>query len=99
MQITKEKITTIAMSHVEPMKDYDKDEIIAKTAIDLADMFHEEFIKEMQTEDVATLRRIFKRIAGNTIDWIRLNRKAHPDEYADGAWRMTEEIAQMGANL
>ena len=99
MQITKDKITIIALSHVEPMKDYDKDEIIAKTAIDLADMFHEEFIKEMQTEDVATLRRIFKRIAGNTIDWIRLNRKAHPDEYADGAWRMTEEIAQMGANL
>lgn len=99
MQINKDRFTSVALGHVESGKDYDKDEIIGKVAIDLADNFHDEFIKEMLTEDVAQLRRIFRHIAQNTIDWTRLNRKAHPDEYADGAWRMAEERAQMEANL
>ena len=53
----------------------------------------------MPADEELELRRIFKTIAWNAIDWTRLNRKAHPDEYADSAWRMAEEIAQMEVNL
>lgn len=99
MQINKEKVMSIALSFVEPGQDYDKEEVIAQTAFELADQLRAEFIREMPVDDLLDLRRIFKGIARNCIDWTRLNRKAHPDEYADGAWRMAEEVAQMEANL
>ena len=97
--INKDRFTKVALSFVEPMQDYDKDEIVAQTATELERLFHNEFVEEMQADDELELRRIFKVIAWNAIDWTRLNRKAHPDEYADSAWRMAEEIAQMEANL
>jgi hypothetical protein len=81
------------------MQDYDKDEIVAQTAIEIERQFHNEFAEEMPTDDEYELRRIFKTIARNAIDWTMLNRKARPDEYADSAWRMAEEIAQMEVNL
>jgi hypothetical protein len=43
----------------------------------------EEFAPEMSVQDIAELRVIFRRIGRNAIDWRRLNRKAHPQEYAD----------------
>lgn len=97
--INKDRFTKVALSFVEPMQEYDKDEIVAQTAIELARLFHNELVEEMPADDEYELRRIFKVIAWNAIDWTRLNRKAHPDEYADSAWRMAEEIAQMEANL
>ena len=97
--INKDRFTKVALSFVEPMQDYDKDEIVAQTATELERLFHNEFVEEMQADDELELRRIFKVIAWNAIDWTRLNRKAHPDEYADSAWRMAEEIAQMEVNL
>lgn len=97
--INKDRFTKVALSFVEPMQDYDKDEIVAQTAIELARLFHNELVEEMPADEELELRRIFKVIAWNAIDWTRLNRKAHPDEYADSAWRMAEEIAQMEANL
>ena len=97
--IDKDKFTKVALGFVEPMQDYDKDEIVAQTATELERLFHNEFVEEMQADDELELRRIFKVIAWNAIDWIRLNRKAHPDEYADSSWRMAEEVAQMEANL
>ena len=96
--INKDKFTEVALGFVEPMQDYDKDEIVAQAAIELGRLFHNEFVEEMHVDDELELRRIFKSIAWNAIDWPRLNRKAHPDEYADDAWRMPEEIAQMRAN-
>ena len=96
--INKDIFTTTALGFVEPMQDYDKDEVVAETATELERQFHNEFVAEMPTDDEYELRRIFKTIARSAIDWTRLNRKAHPDEYADGAWRMAEEIAQMEAN-
>lgn len=96
--LNKRKFTQTALGFVEPMQDYDKDEIVDQTAIEIERQFHNEFVEEMPTDDEYELRRIFKTIARNAIDWTMLNRKAHPDEYADGAWRMTEEIAQMRAN-
>lgn len=97
--INKDRFTKVALSFVEPMQDYDKDEIVAQTAIELARLFHNELVEEMPADEELELRRIFKVIAWNAIDWTRLNRKAHPDEYADSAWRMAEEIAQMEVNL
>lgn len=97
--INKDRFTKVALSFVEPMQEYDKDEIVAQTAIELARLFHNELVEEMPADEELELRRIFKVIAWNAIDWTRLNRKAHPDEYADSAWRMAEEIAQMEANL
>lgn len=97
--INKDRFTKVALSFVEPMQDYDKDEIVAQTAIELARLFHNELVEEMPADEELELRRIFKVIAWNAIDWTRLNRKAHPDEYADSSWRMAEEIAQMEANL
>lgn len=97
--INKDRFTKVALSFVEPMQDYDKDEIVAQTAIELARLFHNELVEEMPADEELELRRIFKVIARNAIDWTRLNRKAHPDEYADSAWRMAEEIAQMEVNL
>lgn len=96
--LSKTKFTEVALGFVEPMQDYDKEEVIAETAIELERLFHNEFVEEMPTDDEYDLRRIFKTIARNTIDWPRLNRKAHPDDYADSAWRMVEEIAQREAN-
>ena len=96
--LNKRKFTEAALKHVEPGKDYDKDEVVARTAIDLVDKFNDEFSNEMATEDLPKLRHIYKSIAYNAIDWTSLNRKARPDEYADGAWRMAEEIAQMEVN-
>lgn len=96
--INKDRFTKVALSFVEPMQDYDKDEIVAQTAIELARLFHNELVEEMPADEELELRRIFKVIAWNAIDWTRLNRKAHPDEYADSSWRMAEEIAQMRAN-
>lgn len=96
--INKDRFTKVALGFVEPMQDYDKDEVVAETATELARLFHNELVEEMPADDEYELRRIFKTIARNAIDWTRLNRKAHPDEYADGAWRMAEEIAQMEAN-
>lgn len=96
--INKDRFTKVALSFVEPMQEYDKDEIVAQTAIELARLFHNELVEEMPADEELELRRIFKVIAWNAIDWTRLNRKAHPDEYADSAWRMAEEIAQMEAN-
>lgn len=98
LEISKDRFTTIALGFVEQFQDYDKEEVIAETAIEMARLFHNEFVEEMPVDDEIELRRIFKTIARNAIDWTRLNRKAHPDEYADSAWRMTEEIAQMRAN-
>ena len=97
--INKDRFTKIALGFVEQFHDYDKDEIVDQTAIELERQFHNEFVEEMPTDDEYELRRIFKTIARNTIDWTRLNRKAHPDEYADSTWRMAEEIAQMEANV
>ena len=97
--INKDRFTKVALSFVEPMQDYDKEEIVAETAIELARLFHNELVEEMPADEELELRRIFKVIAWNAIDWTRLSRKAHPDEYADSAWRMAEEIAQMEANL
>lgn len=97
--IDKDKFTKVALSFVEPMQDYDKDEVVARTATELERQFHNEFVEEMQTDDELELRRIFRGIAWNAIDWPRLNRKAHPDEYADSVWRMAEDVAQMGASL
>ena len=97
--INKDRFTKVALSFVEPMQEYDKDEIVAQTAIELARLFHNELVEEMPADEELELRRIFKVIAWNAIDWTRLNRKAHPDEYADSAWRMAEEIAQMEVNL
>lgn len=96
--INKDRFTKVALSFVEPMQEYDKDEIVAQTAIELARLFHNELVEEMPADEELELRRIFKVIAWNAIDWTRLNRKAHPDEYADSSWRMAEEIAQMRAN-
>jgi hypothetical protein len=97
--INKDRFTKVALSFVEPMQDYDKDEIVAQTAIELARLFHNELVEEMPADEELELRRIFKVIAWNAIDWTRLNRKAHPDEYADSSWRMAEEVAQMEVNL
>lgn len=97
--INKDRFTKVALSFVEPMQEYDKDEIVAQTAIELARLFHNELVEEMPADEELELRRIFKVIAWNAIDWTRLNRKAHPDEYADSSWRMAEEIAQMEVNL
>lgn len=97
--IDKDKFTKVALSFVEPMQDYDKDEVVAHTATELERQFHNEFVEEMQTDDELELRRIFRGIAWNAIDWPRINRKAHPDEYADSTWRMAEEIARMEVNL
>lgn len=99
LTINKEKFTTVALGFVEPHADYDKEDVIAATAIELERQFHNEFVEEMPVDDEYDLRRIFKTIARNTIDWTRLNRKARPEEYADSAWRMAEEIAQMEANV
>lgn len=96
--INKDRFTQVAISFVEQFQDYDKDEIVEQTAIELARLFHNELVEEMPADEELELRRIFRTIARNAIDWTRLNRKAHPDEYADSAWRMTEEIAQMRAN-
>lgn len=96
--INKDRFTQVALKFVEQFQDYDKDEIVAQTATELARLFHNELVEEMPADDEYELRRIFKSICWNAIDWTRLNRKAHPDEYADSAWRMTEEIAQMRAN-
>ena len=97
--INKDRFTQVALRFVEPMQDYDKEEIVAETAIELARLFHNELVEEMPADEELELRRIFKSICWNAIDWTRLNRKAHPDEYADSAWRMAEEIAQMEVNL
>lgn len=97
--LNKRKFTQTALGFVEPMQDYDKDEIVAQTAIEIERQFHNEFVEEMPTDDEYELRRIFKTIARNAIDWTMLNRKARPDEYADSVWRMAEEIAQMEVNL
>lgn len=96
--INKDRFTKVALSFVEPMQDYDKDEIVAQTAIELARLFHNELVEEMPADEELELRRIFKVIAWNAIDWTRLNRKAHPDEYADLTWRMAEEIEEMRSN-
>lgn len=83
MIINKNKITEVALSFVVPLRDYDKEDVIANTATELARQLHNEFVTEMAAKDEIELRRIFNWIARNTIDWPRLNRKAHPDEYAD----------------
>lgn len=99
MIINKNKVTEVALSFVVPLRDYDKEDIIANTATELARQLHNEFVTEMAAKDEIELRRIFSWIVRNAIDWPRINRKAHPDEYADSTWRMAEEIARMEVNL
>lgn len=98
MQITKERFTTVALGFVEPEKEYDHEEVILRTACELADNFYNEFFTMMTIKDIEELRKIFRGIARNCIDWQRLNRKANPRDWADEAWRMPEEIAMMEAN-
>ena len=83
MFINKDKITEVALSFVVPSHDYDREDVIANTATELARQLHNEFVKEMAAKDEVELRRIFSWIARNAIDWRRLNRKANPEEYAD----------------
>lgn len=96
MQITKERFTTTALGFVESEKEYDHEEVILRTACELADNFYNEFFKMMTIEDIEELRKIFKRIARNCIDWQRLNRKANPREWADEAWRAEQEAPLTG---
>lgn len=83
MQITKDRFTTTALGFVEPEKEYDLETVISETAFELAGQFFNEFAPEMSVSDIEDLRKIFKRIARNAIDWRRVNRKVHPREYAD----------------
>lgn len=83
MVINKNKVTEVALSFVVPLRDYDKEDVIANTAAELARQLHNEFVTEMAAKDEIELRRIFSWIVRNAIDWPRINRKAHPDEYAD----------------
>lgn len=83
MQITKKRFTEIALGFVETGKDYDHEEIVLRTAIELAGIFYDEFYHDMTIGDIEDLRKVFKGIARNVIDWKRLNRKAHPEEWAD----------------
>lgn len=99
MIINKNKITEVALSFVVPLRDYDKEDVIANTATEITRQLHNEFVTEMAAKDEIELRRIFSWIVRNAIDWPRINRKAHPDEYADSTWRMAEEIARMEVNL
>lgn len=91
MQINKEKFTTVALGFVEPEKEYDREEVILRTACEITDDFYEEFYKITTVEDIEELRKIFKKIARNCIDWSRLNRKAEPRDYADSQWRWASE--------
>lgn len=92
MQITKDRFTTVALGFVEQGKEYDRDEVILKTACELAGQFFDEFMPEMSVSNVEELRKIFRGIASNCIDWQRVNRKVHPREWADlveyNAWPM-----------
>lgn len=83
MQITKDRFTTTALGFVEPEKEYDHEMVISETAFELAGQFFNEFAPEMSVSDIEDLRKIFRRIARNAIDWSRINRKVHPREYAD----------------
>jgi hypothetical protein len=83
MQITKDRFTTTALGFVEPEKEYDYETVISETAFELAGQFFNEFAPEMSVSDIEDLRKIFRRIGRNAIDWSRVNRKAHPREYAD----------------
>ena len=48
--INKDRFTKVALSFVEPMQDYDKEEIVAETAIELARLFHNELVEEMPAD-------------------------------------------------
>jgi hypothetical protein len=96
MQINKEKIQSVALGFVDKGDVIDREMVITKTSIELASQFHDEFSKEMLPDDLVELRRIFKWVVRLTIDWPRLYRKANPEDYADGAWRMQEEADQIG---
>lgn len=91
MIVTKKTFTDEALKHVEFRKDYDKDEVVSRTAIEMANQLHEAIgFGSMSIESISKLREIFMATAPIAIDWRRLNRKAHPEEYADtmkdGAW-------------
>ena len=58
MQITKERFTTTALGFVESEKEYDHEEVILRTACELADNFYNEFFKVMTIEDIEELRKI-----------------------------------------
>lgn len=91
MNIRKETFTEIALTFVERGVDYDKDEVIAQTAIEAVNQFHDAIgFGSMSIQAIEKMREAFKETAGIVINWTRLNRKAHPEEYADlmkgGAW-------------
>lgn len=91
MIVTKNTFTDEALKFVEFRKDYDKDEVVSRTAAEMANKLHEAIgFGSMSIESISKLREVFRATAPIAIDWRRLNRKAHPEEYADlrkdGAW-------------
>lgn len=83
MIINKDTFTKEAVRIVEPEQDYDAEQVITRAAYEVAGQIFEEFMPAMSVQDITELRVIFKRICRNAIDWSRVNRKAHPREYAD----------------
>ena len=91
MNIRKETFTEIALTFVKRGEDYDKDEVVAQTAIEAVNQFHDAIgFGKMSIQAIEQMRTAFKEVAGLVIDWTKLNRKVHPEEYADlrkdGAW-------------
>lgn len=88
MLINKDRFTTIALGCVEPHREYDKDDVILDVASEMATELHEELGWEsMSLESHEKLKEAFKQAAERSIDWVRVNRKVEPEEYADAYWR------------
>lgn len=88
MFIRKETFTEIALTFVKSGEDYDKEYVIAQTAIEAVNQFHHAIgFGNMSIQEIEQMRIVFKGIARQVIEWTRLNRKARPEEYADLVWR------------
>ena len=87
MNITKSRITEIALGFVKQGEEYDRETIALQTASELVSLLQEEFNWTMSVAEMENLRGVFRSLSRNNIDWQRLNRKRDPEEYADLVWR------------
>ena len=84
MIITREKMTDRALGFVAEGKPYDKYDVAATVATEFVDDLICEFGFNIDPYIREDFRGVMKNLALNKINWIRVNRKAGAQDYADG---------------
>lgn len=95
MQITREMMTSKALGFIKEGESYDRTDVAYDVASDFIHDFENEFGSVAPNNRDGMKQAIFEK-AQSGIDWARVNRKAHPDDYADMMWRWESEKEPKG---